>query len=371
MHKNQPTAKYSGAWNLDDKTPRQIEMAFKMSELRVESQVDPISWNASLRTCHGTVFHTAEWARYVQAEEPGARPEFHTLLDGDGSIAGQALVFHSKSSRNLAAPFTGRRWLDALPAVRENSTATLLRFLKGIESHARRAGDVSFQVGSFASPNSEAVIKPLGFSINCRYEFELDLTKDEKSLWERIDIRRRQPIRKAMKKGVEVKELPADEGLSHLRRLQAESWVRIVARGGPASEGRASAGEDPIAILTRAGLGRIIGGFVDGVCVSASFFTSFHGVAYYTLAGHDARALETQAPSLVLWEMALRFKGEGIQRFNFGGCGIAALEKSSPEHGVYVFKKSFGGAIIECASGEKVFRPTVRRAANLLRAAMR
>jgi lipid II:glycine glycyltransferase (peptidoglycan interpeptide bridge formation enzyme) len=240
-----------------------------------------------------------------------------------------------------------------------------------IESHARRAGDVSFQVGSFASSNSEAITKSLGFSVGRRYEFELDLTKDEKTLWERIDIRRRQPIRKAVKNGVEVMELPPDQGVSHLRRLQAESWVRIVARGGAVPKQRESAEEDPIAILTNSGLGRIVGGFVEGVCVSASFFTTFNGVAYYTLAGHDARALETQAPSLVLWEMALRFKGQGIQRLNFGGCGIDALEESSPEHGVYTFKKSFGGDIIECASGEKILRPIVRRAADLLRAAMR
>jgi hypothetical protein len=280
------------------------------------------------------------------------------------------LVFHSRSSRNLASSFTGRRWLDALPAVRDNTTTNSASLIRVIERHARRAGDVSFQLGSFASENSEAVIKPLGFSIRHRYEFELDLAKDEKTLWERIDIRRRQPIRKAMK-DVEVKALPPDEGVSRLRRLRAESWARIVARGGPALEQREFAEEDPISVLTAAGLGRIVGGFVDGVCVSASFFTTFNGVAYYTLAGHDARALETQAPSLVLWEMALRFKDEGIQRLNLGGCGIDALEKSSPDHGVYVFKKSFGGAIIECASGEKVLRPKVRRAVNLLRAAMR
>jgi hypothetical protein len=342
-----------------------------MSELRVEAQVDSGSWNASLRSCHGTIFHTAEWARYIHAEDPGAQPEFLTLLDGDGSIAGQALVFHSRSSRSLAASITGRRWLDALPALRDSTTAGASSFIRLIESHARRAGEVSFQIGSFASHNSEAVIKPLGFSIRRRCEFELDLTKDEKSLWERIDIRRRQPIRKAMKNGVDVKALPPDEGVSHLRRLLAESWVRIVARGGPAFEEREFAREDPIAILTGYGLGRIVGGFVDGVCVSASLFTSFNGVAYYTLAGHDARALETHAPSLVLWEMALRFKDEGIQRLNLGGCGTDALEESSPEHGVYVFKKSFGGAIIECASGEKVLRPKVWRAVNLLRAAMR
>jgi lipid II:glycine glycyltransferase (peptidoglycan interpeptide bridge formation enzyme) len=105
--------------------------------------------------------------------------------------------------------------------------------------------------------------------------------------------------------------------------------------------------------------------------VSASFFTSFNGMAYYTLSGHDAKALEMHAPSLVLWEMALRFKDEGIQRLNFGGCGVDALKESSSEHGVYIYKKAFGGAILECASGEKILRPAIRRAADLLRAAMR
>lgn len=337
----------------------------------MEAHADPELWNASLRACHGTIFHTAEWARYVQAGQPGAHPNFYSLLDDDGSVGGMAVGFRARSSRSLAASFTGRRWLDALPAVRDNATTSVSSLVRLIESHARRAGDVSLRVGSFGSPNGEAITKPLGFSIGRRYEFELDLTKDENTLWEGIDIRRRQPIRRAVKNGVEVREFPAGEGVSHLRRLRAESWARIVARGGPALEERESAEEDPIGILTNTGLGRIAGGFVDGACVSASFFTTFNGVAYYTLAGHHARALETQAPSLVLWEMALRFKGEGIQRLNFGGCGIEALEESSPEHGVYVFKKSFGGAIIECASGEKVLRPIVRRAANLLRAAMR
>jgi len=345
----------------------QNEMSTGMSDLRIQSEVDPSAWNASLRACNGTIFHTAQWADYVRAEQHGVEHVFYSLLNEDGSLEGMAVGFRATSSHKFAAPFTGRRWLDALPAVRDKDTASASQLIRLIETHARRAGDVSFEVGSFASPNSEAVIKPLGFSISRRYEFELDLTQGEKGLWERIDIKRRQRIRKAIKHGVEVKELPPNEGVSHLRRLQAESFGRIVARGGPALDERESAGEDPITILTAAGLGRIIGGFVDGVCVSASFFTSFNGVAYYTLSGHDARALETQAPSLVLWEMSLRFRNERVERLNLGGCGIGALEESSSEHGVYTYKKAFGGARIECASGEKILRPAARRVATLLR----
>jgi lipid II:glycine glycyltransferase (peptidoglycan interpeptide bridge formation enzyme) len=255
--------------------------------------------------------------------------------------------------------------------VRDDSTATLSRFLKAIESHARRAGDVTLQVGSFASPTSNTVLGSLEFCISRRLEFELDLTPDEKTLWDGMEYKRRKNVRKAMRLGVEVRELPVGEGISHLRRLQAASFVRVVQRGGPALMQLDSDREDPIAVLTNAGVGRIVGGFVDGVCVTASFFTTFNGLAYHTLSGHDARALETQAPTLLIWAMALRFKGEGIQRLNFGGCRTDALEESSPEHGVYVYKKAFGSAVLECGSGEKILRPAVRRATSLLQAAMR
>jgi hypothetical protein len=341
-----------------------------MSELRIETNVDPVSWNASLRACHGTVFHTVEWARYVQAEEPGARPEFLALVDGDGSILGQALVFHSRSSRMLAKPLTGRRWLEALPAVKDGAPATLSRFLTLIESRAREEGDITLDVGSFASPKSQAVLSPLGFSLAQRLEFELDLTRDEKTFWDSMENRRQRNIKKAMKAGVEVKELPADEGVSHLRRLQAASFERIAERGGPAWVPLDSSRPDPTVALISAGFGRIVGAFVDGVCVSASFFTTFNGLAYDALLGHDAKAFETQAPSLVIWEMARRFKAEGIPRLNLGGCPIDAMNESSPEHGVYVYKTTFGGAILECASGQKILRPAAHRARDLLKSAM-
>ena len=338
-----------------------------MSELRIASRVDPASWNASLRTFDGTIFHSAEWASYIMAEQPLVRSAFYTLLDDEGSVAGLALGFARTSSRNLAAPFSRRRWLDALPAVRENSATYVSSFLGLIERESRRAGDVTLRIGSFASPRGEAPLRSLGYSIGHRLEFELDLIKDEKSLWEGVDIKRRQRIKKAMKTNVEVRELPVDEGVFHLRRLQEASFVRIVARGGPSLNKSESAAGDSITTLASAGVGRFVGGFVGGDCVSASFFTTFNGLAYQALSGHDAKALATQAPSLVLWEMVLRFRSEGIKRLNFGGCGIGALDEGSPEHGVYTYKKAFGGARLDCASGEKILRPAVRRVANLLR----
>ena len=170
-----------------------------------------------------------------------------------------------------------------------------------------------------------------------------------------------------MKSSIEVRELPVEEGVFHLRRLQQASLVRIAARGGPSPNKRESTAADPIAGLLAAGLGRVVGGFVDGKCVSASFFTTFNGLAYHALSGHDDRGLATQAPSLVLWEMVLRFRDQGFKTLNLGGCGIGALDESSSEHGVYTYKRAFGGRQLNCASGERVLRPAIRRVINVFR----
>jgi hypothetical protein len=360
-----------GSEHLQPGVIRRIADRTAMNELRIASRVDPSSWRSSLSAINGTIFHTAEWADWVVAEHPGARAEFYTMPGEYGSIAGLAVGFRGSSSNNLAAPFSRRRWFDALPAVADDSPVAVSRFLSLIERDSRRGGDVTLRVGSFASPNGETVLTSLGYSIIRRLEFAVDLTQDEKSLWEDIDIRRRQRIKKAMKAGVEVRELAADEGVFHLRRLQEASFERIAARGGPALNKRESAATDPTAAITSAGIGRIVGGFVNGECVSASLFTTFNGLAYHALSGHDAKALSAQAPSLVLWQMMLRFQLEGFKKLNFGGCGIDAVEESSAEHGVYTYKKAFGGMRLECASGEKILRPTVRRVTGFLRGVVR
>ena len=342
-----------------------------MSELRVSSEVDPASWNAELAAMHGTIFHTAQWAKCVVAEQPGVSPEFYTLVDDDGFVAGMALGFRSGSSRHLAGSLSRRRWLDSLPVTREQSAESVSNFLSLIERDSRRKGDVTLRVGSFASPMGERALSSLGYSVANRFEFELDLRREEKSLWDAVDIKRRQRIRKAMKAGVEVKELGIEEGVFQLRRLQESSFVRIAARGGPPMSRKEYTARDPITALAGAGLGRVVGGFVGDRCVSASFFSTFNGLAYNALSGHQAEGLSTQAPSLVLWEMALRFQHEGFEKLNLGGCSVGALDEASSEHGVYTYKMAFGGSRLDCASGEKILRPTVRRVANFLRSVVR
>jgi CelD/BcsL family acetyltransferase involved in cellulose biosynthesis len=325
-------------------------------KLDVTTTADPAQWDAAVLALGGTVYHSSAYARYVEAAEPNATAAYLTLAGPDGAPAGAAVAFAARSPRRLLRGLTGRVWLPALPAVGPAGRALLPEFLTAAEAHARAAGAVVLEVGSAASPDAGAALGALGYALTHRWEFELDLRPSEDELWEAMEYKRRKNIKKAVRMGVAVAELPPDEGLAELRRLQEHSSRRIVARGGPdiAKRGRT---DDPAARLLEAGLGRIVGATLDGQVISAGLFTNFGGLVYHTLSGHSEEALRSQAPTLLLWETIKWYKTAGAQRLNFGGCSHAAEQQGHSEHGVYVYKLGFGAQRLACTSGRKVLRP--------------
>ena len=105
----------------------------------------------------------------------------------------------------------------------------------------------------------------------------------------------------------------------------------------------------------------------DGMVVSASLFTRFNNLVYNNLSGHSHEAFEMQAPTLLLWEIIKRCRKEGARPFNLGGCKIGAVKEESPVHGVYVYKKVFGGNCLECGDARKILRRTTHRITTFVR----
>lgn len=334
---------------------------------RIDHATDPAAWDRAIAREGGTVFHTTAWARYVAAETAGARPLFVTWpADGDTST-GRALAFQMRSPAPLLRALSGRVWLDTPPLVQHADPASRRRALEDLETAARRLRAVELLVGSFAAPPIQDDLLELGFTVHGRFEFEIDLCEPDDRLLSAMEPQRRNKIRKAGRSGVEIRPLKGYEGLAELRRVQQESARRIARRGGPALDlPDAQNDRDPARVLLDAGVARLVGAFVDGACVSASLFTCFNGVVYHALSGHAGGALKTQAPTLVIWETMRQCREDGFTRFNLGGCSAAAQDESSPEHGVYVYKKGFGGRVRNCASGRRVLRPLVYRLRRLV-----
>ena len=327
-------------------------------KLEVTDYVDARQWNAKICSVGGNICHSSAQADYVVANHPNTTAQYLSLLSDTGELLGVAVGFQSRSPRKLIAPFTGRFWLDSVPAVRPDVEDGLMQFLRQLEDYARSGGNTELDIGSSATGAGAVELETLGFDLTKRMEFELNLDLSEDELLKAMEYKRRKNINKARRLGVLIEDLPGEQGIAELRRLQGHSGQRIVARGGRDITYKQHSGTDPVRILLESGLGRIVVARVNDEIVSAGLFTHFNHLVYHTLSGHSADALKSQAPTFLIWDMILRYKKEGARRFNFGGCKISAVNQGDPEHGVYVYKKAFGAECIECTSGHKILKKT-------------
>lgn len=325
--------------------------------LECDEGVSDSVWDDLVRSCGGSVFHSCAWSVYIHRARAHTTPVRFRLIDENGKVVGAALGFRTRSANPLLKQLTGHLWFDSLPAVSPIPHA-LSAFVEQIESHAIKAGETELSFGSYGCRADGGVLRTRQYSLSERIEFELDLGLSVEDLWMSLKHKRRKNVNKSRRAGVVIEEMAAQEGLAELARLMDVTWQRLEQRGVKrAAGGRKADSTCPEQSLLDSGVARLVGARLGSDWLSASLFTQFAGQVYHVLSGHSAQAMATQAPTLLLWESICSFKAEGARRFNFGGCPAVASNPDSPEHGVFDYKRAFGGERVECSSGRIVLRP--------------
>jgi hypothetical protein len=339
--------------------------------LQISNRINSSDWDSMIRSMNGSIFHSSTWAEFVIKETPNQIPRFIMFFSEDGVPIGAALGFESRSSNKIIAPLTKRLQLDAVPIIRGDDNGILYDFINALVIYVSQNGYVELSIGSFESQDITTQLRMLSFNISNRMEFKLRLDVSEYELTNGLEYKRKKNIKKAAAMGVTIHDLSNAEGISWLRRLQGESGQRILQRGGPDVTYKGSICDDPVQVLIDSGFGRIRGAKVNGLLVSAGLFTCFNDIVYHTLSGHSKEALETQASTYLLWETMKQYRAEGAKIFNLGGCKAEAVDESSPEHGVYVYKKAFGAETVLCTSGKKILKRNRVIVLNKVRALFR
>ncbi len=333
--------------------------------LNICDSINGGEWDELVASVGGTIFHSNAWRHYNSTDN--VTPQFITLVSDSGKLLGAVLGFKSYSSKRILKPFASRLRFDAVPAVRSNDENELLGFLQLLKKHALNSGIVEMSLGSFGSNSGSELFERMNLdSKKKRFEFVIHLDKSEEDLWMGLEGKRRRNIKKANKLGVTILDLPGKKGIYELLRLQNESNIRILKRGGPDLIRKNMRILNPLQNLLESS-GRIVGAKVDGELVGACFITCFNNMAYYMRAGFNQKGLETQSGTLMLWESIKYYRNKGIKTFNLGGCEADAANSDSPEHGLYVFKKAFGAECLECVDSKVVLRPISFKAINILR----
>lgn len=339
--------------------------AFSM-KLEMVDSVERDIWDASVASLGGTIFHMSIWADYIRARNPAAVPQFFKLFRSDGSLAGCALGFRESSHHIIMRPLTKSLWFDSAPLTAYDDDARHA-FIRLIYEHAKQHGYVNLSIGSFASESGDKIMEKLCFDVTRRLEFLIQLDPSEDSLWAALGGKRRNSVKRALKRNVVIEPLDGERGLKELRKLQNESADRILERGGPHLSAGKQKGSDPLNVLQSAGVAQVLGAKVNGDIVSAGFFLYANKYVYYMSSGHNGMGLKANAPSLLLWEGIRHYRKRGAIFFNLGGCSADAVTKDSSEHGVYVFKREFNGKKMECTSGIKILNKRRYNISNQLR----
>ena len=191
----------------------------------------------------------------------------------------------------------------------------------------------------FRTYPDSAVAAPYGTYI-------IDLSQPEEILWKNLHSKHRNKVRKAMKRGVEIRS-----GMEYLNT--AYELVRDTLK------------RSKLGFMDYKAFKRFVLGLNENVkifvaehqgTVQGCAVVPFSGCsAYYLYGGRVPRPI-TGSNNLLQWEAIRQFRELGVCRYDFVGTRISP-EKGSKQEGLTMFKQRFGGQLVQGYMWKYSLRP--------------
>jgi FemAB family len=321
----------------------------------------PTDWDRILSESNvGHLFHTAEWAEY-RATTASLAPLYFVAGRSDGMPRSASVAL------GLEVPLLGRRlrpmaWrlaFDSSPVPAERRAGFIEALLQWAR---RRRGLVSIECGSLDGDWGTDLLE----TPQQRLEFVADVSGGH-SL-ERMRKSTRYEVRRAAREGVTVSLAQNRADVEAFVTLHAATLADLVRRKHVSG---ARAPFDTIA----AAIERLIAGGVadvflahrDGSPIGACLFGYAGRDAYYLLNGSSALGREYAATHLIISTALDEFRARQFAQVNLGGVPADSTAAHHPDHGLYLFKKGFGGEVVPRVGGTVVLRSRRSRAIRLAR----
>ncbi len=204
-------------------------------------------------------------------------------------------------------------------------------------------------------------------SLFTKYNFLLDLTKDEDQLLAAMHPKTRYNIRLAQKKGVRVYESTRDSDFEIYLKLYFETTRRQKYFGHTPHYHRLMWETLKPAGMTRVLIARYQKpGTRNQVPLVAWMLLNFGDTIYYPYGGSSTEHKEVMASNLVAWE-AIRFgKKMKLKTFDMWGALPPQTKESDPWYGFHRFKAGYGGKHIQyVGTYDLVLRPSLYQILNV------
>ncbi len=234
--------------------------------------------------------------------------------------------------------------------------------LTAIRQYARRSHITMLNLTHWVRGNALPIDSPTKEATFCT-----DLHTTEEHLWQLVESKQRNCIRKAEKSGVEVKAYKGTEALPYLadfqclRQATQQHAIHHHAQASMLLKSDAFFADkfaDPKATLFVAK--------VEGQTAAVALMLQGGDTVYYYSGGSDYELNRKHCCSaLLLWRALCYYNENGAGCFDMGGVPVSP-DKDHPAYGVYAFKRSFGGTYCEFPAGAIAISPCKYRLLRFL-----
>ncbi len=301
----------------------------------------------------GSIFHTTT---LINSEESTKRHAPYAIgaVGSDGKLCAILVAVRVSTLAGFGAQMSTRSIMYAEPICLDSEAGRIgLQAL--IQQHDRDMCREALFGEIRPNFNNQAVMNTLiqsGYKRSGYLNFEIDLNQSEDELFQNMSPKRRNNVRSATRRGVEVKEKDFVNGIDELYRLITYSYKRSKIPFVDSSLFYSVARQiDPLHH-------RLLVAYYNGEPVSAGLFLAYKDRVVCWYAG-TKRITGIHSMTLLFWEAIKQFSKEGYAVFDLAGAGW-----EGEPYGPGKFKSKFGGKETNHGRYRKVYSPWKLLAAN-------
>ncbi|RUT79877.1 lipid II:glycine glycyltransferase FemX [Ancylomarina longa] len=293
----------------------------------------------------GNIFQTPEMYEVFNGTE-GFKPILIAVLQ-DHRIKGIMLAVIQKEAKGVVGNFAKRSIIRGGPLIAEDDEGVLNLILQKYNSIVKNRILYS-QIRNWTDSSiNRMVFQKYGFRFIDHLNVLIDLTKPEKNLWQNINKKKRNRIRKAYREYLEFRQDSQKSDLAEAYNILKEVYHRIKLPY-PKIEFFENLREklsDQVNLLTFSVI-------AEGRIIATRFVLTFKKTLYVFYAGSYQKYNNRCANDLINWELILWGKNNGYTVFDFAGAGNPNIPYS-----VRSYKMKFGGEVTNPGRFEKVHHP--------------
>lgn len=251
-------------------------------------------------------------------------------------------------------PMLNKLMVESLSKVGEEKKAAFIKIEPNVEKTKDKRLKTKDSIG-------ELGLVPAKKSLFTKFNFVIDLTKDEQGLLSAMQQKTRYNIKVAQKKGVEVYESTKKEDFEVYLKLYFETTRRQKYFGHTEAYHR-----KVWETLMPAGLARVLVAKYRKKPLVAWMLLNFKDTLYYPYGGSSMENREVMASNLIAWEAIRLGKRMGLKFFDMWGALEPDANEKNPWFGFHRFKAGYGPAHVEyIGTYDLVLKPSMYNLLNV------